>query len=309
MLNISATFYPITGIKGAWIAGDIQDTETGYSAGTPFFAPPLENATWTAEQGKQPVFGNDAKRDEYFGTEINSIVIRLTGISEEMDAWLRGKAYIAAAGAVAGSGDTEPPLRALGLKIAKGINNAILVWFPKGKFSGGNIVAQTKTDNVTVNVREYTFSALETVRQFTYLNDNTGLMETKGLTYWKGESANPAFNAATFFTQVQTPDTLTPPAALALSSIVPADGATGVAVGADVVITFNNKIAADAIALVSAAGDAVENAMSIDATGKIITINPAGNLDAATNYHVVLVNVKDIYGQMLPVTTKSFTTA
>lgn len=99
------------------------------------------------------------------------------------------------------------------------------------------------------------------------------------------------------------------PSAVALSTISPADDASGVAVGANVVLTFNNKIAKESIVVTSAAGAIVEGAKSWDTDGKILTFNPTSNLSASTTYLVTIGGVVDIYGQSLATAVKNFATA
>lgn len=98
------------------------------------------------------------------------------------------------------------------------------------------------------------------------------------------------------------------PSALALSTIVPEDKATGVALDANVVATFNNKILKESIVVTTATGTIVQVAKSFDATGKILTINPVANLTANTVYIVTVGGVTDVYGQSLDPVVKSFTT-
>lgn len=97
--------------------------------------------------------------------------------------------------------------------------------------------------------------------------------------------------------------------AIALSTSVPAANATAVAVGANVVLTFNNKIAREAVTLVSALGVLVNTTKTFDAAGKVLTIVPTGNLTASTKYFVTVAGVADVYNQSLSTVVNSFTTA
>lgn len=102
----------------------------------------------------------------------------------------------------------------------------------------------------------------------------------------------------------------TPPA-FTLTS-VPADAASGVAVGADVVLTFSNALAygaEDAIILTTAAGVPVTCDRTINAARTIVTLNPSSNLGAATGHLVIVPNVTDTYGQALTTTIINFETA
>ena len=99
------------------------------------------------------------------------------------------------------------------------------------------------------------------------------------------------------------------PSALALSSVVPADAATGVAVASNIVLTFNNKIFTEEIVIMSAAGAMVAGSKAWDEAGKVLTFDPTTNLSASTVYLVSIAGVEDIYGQTLANTVKKFTTA
>lgn len=98
------------------------------------------------------------------------------------------------------------------------------------------------------------------------------------------------------------------PDAIALSSIVPADEAIDVAIAANIVLTFNNEIASEAVVVAAAGGGIVAGAKTWDATNKILTFNPTANLANSTVYLVTVGGVVDIYGQSLAAEVKNFTT-
>jgi hypothetical protein len=107
------------------------------------------------------------------------------------------------------------------------------------------------------------------------------------------------------------PDAAGSPPAFTVSS-VPADAATGIAIGADVVLTFSNELAAgaeNAIMLTTAAGVPVAVTRTISANRKVVTLNPNANLGAATDHLVIIPGVTDIYGQVLADTVIDFETA
>lgn len=105
------------------------------------------------------------------------------------------------------------------------------------------------------------------------------------------------------------------PAALTITP-VPADAATGVVVSANLTWSFNNAINASQVTntnfflVKSTDGTLVAGALSIDATCKIVTLDPTANLTATTAYIAVASNaVKDIYGQSIAMNTiTNFTT-
>jgi hypothetical protein len=99
------------------------------------------------------------------------------------------------------------------------------------------------------------------------------------------------------------------PAALALSSIVPADETADVAIDANIVLTFNNKISREAIVVATDAGVIIPGARTWDSDGKVLTFNPSAALTNNTTYIVTIGGVVDIYGQALVAEVKNFTTA
>jgi hypothetical protein len=91
--------------------------------------------------------------------------------------------------------------------------------------------------------------------------------------------------------------------------VVPADGAEAVAVGADVVLTFNNKIAREAVVVTKDDGTIVAGTKTFDADGKVLTFNPNSNFSEASSYLVTIGGVVDIYNQPLAASVINFTTA
>jgi hypothetical protein len=74
------------------------------------------------------------------------------------------------------------------------------------------------------------------------------------------------------------------------------------AIDANLVLIFNHQMDAGAIAAVSlstGAGVPVVTVNSLDATVKILTIDPTGNLTAGTAYLLTITAAADIYGQTL----------
>ena len=98
------------------------------------------------------------------------------------------------------------------------------------------------------------------------------------------------------------------PAALTVSS-VPADNATAVVISSNMVLTFNNKIAREAVTLAKADGTIVPTTNTFDTAGKVLTINPDANLTAASVYLLTVAGVADIYNQSIAASVVSFTTA
>ncbi|SFR16751.1 Ig-like domain-containing protein, partial [Desulfoscipio geothermicus] len=109
-----------------------------------------------------------------------------------------------------------------------------------------------------------------------------------------------------------TTDTTAP----TVQSSTPADGATGVSVSADLTVTFSEAIqkslaTSDNFILIASDGTVVDCTVSADAAGEIVTINPDSNLDALSDYILIVsTNVKDLAGNALAAPyVVNFTTA
>lgn len=98
------------------------------------------------------------------------------------------------------------------------------------------------------------------------------------------------------------------PSAVALDTIAPDTGDIDVAIASNIVMTFNNAIQSEAIVVAKDDGTIVAGVKTWDATSKILTFNPIGNLDNSATYIVTVVGVVDIYAQALAVETSTFTT-
>lgn len=125
-----------------------------------------------------------------------------------------------------------------------------------------------------------------------------------------GDEDTTNFSSTGFFSQVQVPS-ITTPAAVALSSSVPTNAATGVAKSGTFTLTFNNAMAADvinAVTLLNATPAVVAVTWALDTTKKILTGTYTG-LAATTAHTLVISGATDIYGQVLANSIVKFTTA
>jgi methionine-rich copper-binding protein CopC len=99
------------------------------------------------------------------------------------------------------------------------------------------------------------------------------------------------------------------PSAVALSSIVPADGSSTALTTANVVLTFNNEIKSNAVVVTKADGTFVATTKSWDTAKKVLTVHPTTALSAGATYLVAIAGVVDIYNQALDAEVKDFTVA
>lgn len=305
-LTINADEYKsVIGLDDLYVAEVTQDDADGYVADTPEPLAPAMNASQTPAVNSVTQYADDAPYDTMSSEGETEITLDVTNIPVEMLAKLTGNTFDSASGRMFDHGAT-PPYHALMFRSMKSNGSYRYYSYLKGKFRNPAEEAASKSDTPDPKPRKLIYTAVKTVYEFDV--DGAGDMQKVKRVIGDEDSTN--FDGSTWFSQVQTPEAASY-SALALSTSVPADDATGIVVTANVVLTFNNALVAAAINNVTLLDDAlapVAGATTLDATRKIMTINPTASLDASTEYTVVISGVTDIYGQTLT-SVVTFTTA
>lgn len=279
------------------------DTISSYATGAVSYLAPVAEIAGTPTINNITSYYDNTAAINYVVEGKTELKITVSNVDAATMATILGKKYDAATGRFYDDGVPDPPKCALGFKLRMGTSNYRYYWYLVGTFSGGAESAQTSTENVTPQPYELTFTAVSTAYAFTVDGEEMSLKRVFG------DDSSEVFDADGWFDAVQTPDLVGAPSALALSSIVPNDGASGVTVTDNIVLTFNNKIASHHVTVIKADGTLVAGAYSWDATGKILTFNPTASLDASSTYIVAINGVKDIYGQELAASAANFATA
>jgi len=292
------------GVDSVYYALITADTDSAYTAGTPQYLAPVAEIAGEPEVNNKTTYYDNAAANNYVTEGKTELKVTVANVPAQLMATLLGKAYDAASGRVYDSGQANPPKVALGFRFAMGQDKARYYWFLAGTFSGGAEEATTKTSDVDEKTYTLTFTAVTTAFKWTVNTVLTSLKRTFA------DTSDSAFDPTGWFTQVQTPSTTVAPSAVSLSTIVPADGAASVARTSTIVLTFNNKIASEAITLInSTSGDTVVFTKAWDTAGKVLTITPSATLAATTKFIVAIAGVVDVYGQALAANGKDFTTA
>jgi len=289
------------GVDNLYYALVTADSASAYTAGTPEYLAPVGEIAGAPTINKKNTYYDNKPQNTFITEGETEVKVVVPNVPASKAAALLGKYYDATSGRVYDTGKPNPPDIALGFRFNMGNDDYRYFWYLKGKFSGGSEEAKSKEDDVDVKTYELTYTAVTTTYQWTVDSESQSLKRVFG------DTADDAFSATNWFSQVQTPSTASVPDAIALSTIVPADDATDIAITANVVITFNNKIFTDEVIVTSAAGAIVAATKSYDATGKILTINPDASLANSTVYLVAVTGVIDIYGQELAAVVKNFT--
>jgi phi13 family phage major tail protein len=302
-MKMDQKYGEFVGVDSLYYAPVTVNSASEYVAGTPVYLAPAAEVAAAVAIGKLPTHYDNVPANNYTTeaeTVIKSIVANLDA---KTLAYLLGKKYDETSGRVFDAGVANPPLVAFGFRYNMGTNGYRYYWYLAGTFAGGEEAAVTKKENVEVKNYELSYTAIPTTKKFTVNG------ETMPLKRVFGDTADAAFDADGWFTQVQIPGAA-PPAVVALSSSVPADEATGISKTTTIVLTFNNKIAQEGISLIDASsGDVVACTKAWDAAGKVLTITPDAALSGTTDYVVAINSVVDVYGQALTATTVFFTTA
>lgn len=283
----------------------LNDTADSYQTGTNKYLAPAAEMKKEAKVDTTPRYYDGKAMFSSSSEAFTNITLTVSGVPSRLAAELTGKPYDAARGIMIDTGNmSNAPYCALSARAELGDSGYRYYQFLKGKFSLGAETAKTKQDKVTASTVELTYTGLVTIHEFT-MPDNT----KKGIKGVQADTTDAAFAGAdAWFSQVQTPETLGKPGALAMTS-VPLDKATGVLESVKPVLTFSNAIAADAVTVIEADGTLVAADKSYDSTGKVLTLTPTATLTSGAAYSIIVAGVKDVYGQMLAATAIKFTIA
>jgi phi13 family phage major tail protein len=284
------------GLKKAYWAEIVSDVQGAIAYNAPLALPGIQQVQVNPKVSRVQVPADDVVSEDITQCLGADVTVQRKDVTLEEEKIILGRKMDANGGVYGGTND-NPPYGAFGYMRTFSDGTALYVWLLKTKFAPSNSTADTKAvDSVTPQYDQMTASALT--------------READGEWIYSCRSADPNF-AATFFTQatLQALSSGIVPDAIALSSSVPADDATGVSKTAAITLTFSNTILAEAVSLINTDGTLVTTTRSLDATGKILTITPSVALSGTTTYILAVNGVTDIYGQTLAPAVRNFTTA
>lgn len=285
------------GLRDLYYAILTKDDSTGVAYQTPVLIAGAINAKISPKSNTETLYADDGPAET--ATSLGDITIEL----EAKDLTLEGQAallgHTISGGVIVKKSTDIAPYVAIGFKSLKSNGKYRYIWLLKGKFQLPENEYKTQEDKPEFQTAKITGSF---VRR-DYDNAWQKIADEDHPDYVPSVGAN-------WFTSVEAA-----PAALTLTT-TPTDGATAVPVGTNIIFTFSNpinvsQVTSDYFYLMKAAdGTVVPAALSIDATHKIITLDPTADLAAATAYIAVASGlVTDIYGQKIPTTIVNFTTA
>ncbi len=297
----------VVGVDSVYYALVTQDDVNGYVAGAPAVLVPAMELKSTPKSASETLYADNGANDRVSAEGETDLELISPNFPELVLAALTGKIVDAATGRVFDHSDPSgAPYFALGYRFKKSNGHYRYRWYLKCRAEEPGEEAVSQSDKPNLKPKTLKVSAMKTIYKFDLKGDGS-LMD--GVKRVHGDQDTASFSATTWFAAVQVP-LAGSPGAFTVSS-VPADAATGVALAADVVITFSNELqdgAEDHIILTTAAGVPVACARTINTARKIVTLNPNSNLTGTTDYLVIIPGVVDIYGQTLANTVINFTT-
>ncbi len=293
------------GIDSLYYALVTKDDADGYVTGAPVYLAPVASLKQSPKTDSQVQYFDDAPFEEIDAEGATDLEFEISSLPSVQYAELLGNEFDAVGGRVYDDANpSQAPYFALGFRSKKSNGSYRYYWFNKVRLSRPSEEFSTQADKADPKKTMLKATALKSIYKFLYPSG-----KAKGCKRVFGDEDTPNFDGGDWFAAVQTPASASP-SALACSPN-PADAATGVAISANIILTFSNRIRSGntGILLTSAAGVPVDAAYSWNATGTILTINPVSDLGAAADYLVTLAGVTDIYGQILANTVYRFTTA
>lgn len=195
-----------------------------------------------------------------------------------------------------------PPFVAIGFKSLKSDGSYRYYWFTKVKFREPEMNHSTRGETIDFQ-----------------LDSMTGaLIKRQSDSIWQyaadeGQANVPQSTLDDWFTSVpgSSPDVTAP----TVQTIVPADDATGIAVGTTIVVTFSEAMDKNTLIpsnfILQAAETDINYTLTYDTAGVEVTLTPDANLAAATEHNVIVTTaVQDLSGNNLANNfASSFTTA
>ena len=303
----------LAGITKLYAARLITDATTGLVFDTPRYLQLAQELSIKPKYNSDSAYAENRQVDT--DSDLDSVDIGLNryDMRSDEEAWLLGRDTDGQGGVIGAAGDSAPylallyrcPLRRMKGNGVRATRHGIIY---KAQFTPPDIDAKTKEGKPDLSqVPQLSGSAITT--DWFYKNAD-GIEKHPWEYHIDDDDPNcPTDIADTFFSGVHIPG-VTALTALTLASSTPAANATAVAVGVEPALTFSQQIGNySGISIMKADGTAVEFVLSLDSSGKIVTITPGAAFAAGAEYIIVVAGVTDVYGRQLAPQTIKFTTA
>lgn len=301
--------YSVVGVDSVYYALVTQDDENGYVAGVPQQLTQAMEIKGTPAASSETQFADNTEHDVVTVEGPTTLELIAPNISEDVLAELLGAVVDTASGRIFDDADpAEAPYFALGYRFKKRNGSYRYRWYLKCRAEKPMEEGVSESDKVNLKTTTLKVTAIKTLHLFDLIGDGSRM---KGVKRVHGDEDLDNFDGDTWFDAVQQPSAGTP-SAFSVTP-VPADGATGVVISANLTLTFTNALAGGreaGITLINLDTQApVAVARTINAARTIVTLNPNSNLGSSTDYAIIIHDVVDIHGQALTDAVINFTTA
>lgn len=286
----------ITGIEKVYFAKLLKDLADAISYAPPKYYKGIQEYDMKPKQNTEKQYSENKLSDQATAFDSADVDILISALESAQKSELLGQT-IAAEGGVFAALEDQAPFVALLYKatIRGGYRYGVLY---KGMFTlpdetikgqEGKIEFQSPKISATFQPLDYVITKAN--------GEKVHLWE------WHVDTTDPNCPADiddTWFTAVRFPTVdVTAPTA----TVTPADEATGVTAGANIVWTFDKALDSETVTksnfMLLSGGMQIDGALSVDATGKIVTFDPTAALTSGTYVAVVTANVRSAAGVAL----------
>ena len=190
------------GIRGLVAAEVLTDDADAFECGVPFEVAGVAELSRTTETSNESHYYDNVPAVVIDSTGADEVTITASAIPFEALAKLTGQTYDAAKGMFV-EGERQAKYFAIGYITEKTDGTEVFVWRLKGKFNIPDSTHATKDDGAEANGQELVYTGINTAHKFTALGNKTAKAVNVDT------SVNTGVKEATFFAEVQTPDTIT----------------------------------------------------------------------------------------------------
>lgn len=223
---MSKKIYEYRGVEGLVYAPVTQDDEDGFVTGTPKALAGVAEIGRTTESSNEAHYYDNIPAVVISSTGSDEVTITASAIPFDVLADINGQYYDAATGTFV-EGERSTGYFAIGYITKTTDGTEIFVWRLKGTFSIPDTTNATEDDGTDANGQEITFTGIQTTHKFNATGKGAKAINVD-------TSVNTDVSAASFFANVQTPDTII---TSGTPSVTLSSATASVAVGETVTLT------------------------------------------------------------------------
>ncbi len=194
------------GIRGLVAAEVLNDNAEAFECGTPFAVAGVAELSRTTETSSEAHYYDNVPAIVIDSTGSDEVTVTASAIPFDVLAKLTGQIYNEEKGLFV-EGERESKYFAIGYITEKTDGTEVFVWRLKTKCNIPDSTHATKDDGAEANGQEIVFTGINTNHKFESIGNKTAKAVNVDT------SVNTAVTEETFFTTVQTPDTVTAPSA------------------------------------------------------------------------------------------------